>query len=87
MGNNSYDDNYNYRGGSNNYGDNDEVVSTAGWVGILILTSIPFVNIIAMLIMAFSQGNKNIKNYAKASLILIAIPLTLVILLKGCSTY
>ena len=65
--------------------DRDEVVGIGVWIGILILTAIPLVNFIGLIIMALSQGNKNISNYAKASLIIIAIPMTLFILLKACS--
>lgn len=69
----------------NEGGDSDDVVSVGGWIGILILTAIPFVNIIGLIIMAFSTGNRNIKNYGRASLIVIAIPLSLAILLRACS--
>ena len=63
----------------------DKVVSIGSWIGILILTAIPFINLIALLIMAFSSDNENIKNYGKASLIIVAIPLALLILLRACS--
>lgn len=68
-----------------NNGGNDEVVSIGMWVGILILTAIPFVNIIALLYMAFGASNDNIKNYGKASLILVGISLLFLLLIRGCS--
>lgn len=80
---------YNQNNGNFRYGDDndDDVVSVGSWVVILIILAIPIVNIIALLIMAFSQGNMNIKNFAKASLILMVIPLTLIILFKGCMAF
>jgi hypothetical protein len=63
-------------------GDEDDVVSIGMWILLLILTAIPIVNIIALLFMAFGDHNLNIKNYGKASLIIVAIPLTLIILLR-----
>lgn len=85
MGYNDYDKNYNGNGSYMGYGNNSDVVSVGTWVLILIVTGIPIINIIALLVMAFGQGNANIKNFSKASLILVAIPLTLLILLRGCA--
>ena len=65
----------------NNDFNKDDVVSTGLWVLILILTAIPLINIIALLIMAISAENKNIRNYGKASLLLIILPIILYILL------
>jgi len=81
-----YSTNNNYH--SNEYPNrynSDEVVSIGAWIGILIVTAIPFVNFIGLLIMAFVVENKNIKNYARASLTLLVIGLVLAILLRGCS--
>lgn len=80
---------YNQNNGNFRYGDDndDDVVSVGSWVVILIILAIPIVNIIALLIMAFSQGNMNIKNFAKASLILMVIPLALIILFRGCMAF
>jgi prepilin-type N-terminal cleavage/methylation domain-containing protein len=64
--------------------DNNDVVSVGTWVLIFILLAIPIVNIIGLLIMAFGQGNANLKNFAKASLILMGISLVLIIMVKGC---
>ncbi len=69
----------------NNNGSSDEVVSIGMWIGILILTAIPFVNIIAVLYMAFGASNENIKNFGKASLIMIGISLLFLLLFGGCS--
>lgn len=77
---NDYRDNY------SGYGGNSEVVSVAAWVGILILLAIPIVNIIALLIMAFSNGNKNIQNYAKASLLLILIGVMIILFFGACAS-
>lgn len=85
MGYNDYERNYNNNGRYMGYGDNSDVVSVGTWVLILIVTGIPVINIIALLFMAFGQENSNIKNFSKASLILVAIPLTLLILLRGCA--
>ncbi|SDY77541.1 hypothetical protein SAMN05660462_00867 [Proteiniborus ethanoligenes] len=75
----------NYYSGSS--GDSDDVVSMGTWVMVLILTGIPIINIIAVLVMAFGSGNKNIKNYGKAALIIIGISILLGILLAACSAF
>lgn len=50
------------------------------YIGLLILFAIPVIGWISCIIMAFAAGNKNIRNYARAVLILaiIGIVLTLV---------
>ncbi|CAG9622502.1 hypothetical protein [Sutcliffiella rhizosphaerae] len=56
------------------HSDNDnEEVSLGQWLIILILLAIPFLNIIVMLFLAFGDHNQSIKNFAKASLIMIVI--------------
>lgn len=56
-------------------------VSTSTWFWLIFLLVIPIVNIIALLIMVLSDNiNENIKNYARASLIWVAIGLFLVII-------
>lgn len=76
----------NYGFGFDGGGDGrDEIVSVSTWIGIFIVLAIPFVNFIAMLVMAFSDINKNIKNYAKASLVMIVISFVFVLFFKGCA--
>lgn len=70
--------------GSYNNGKED-VVSTGTWIVIMIIMVIPFINIIAMFIMAFTDMNTNIKNFAKAELILFTIIFAIIFLFKGCS--
>lgn len=79
------------RSGNYGFGDDggwygqEEVVSVGTWIGILILLAIPIVNFIALLVIAFSDINTNIKNYAKAVLIIFGIGLLLALLLRGCT--
>ncbi|WP_346888995.1 hypothetical protein [Clostridium sp. UBA1056] len=70
--------------GSYNNG-REDVVSTGTWIVIMIIMVIPFINIIAMFIMAFTDMNTNIKNFAKAELILFTIIFVIIFLFKGCS--
>lgn len=65
----------------NNILNDDDVVTVGMWILIAILLAIPFVNIIAILFMAFGTVNQNIKNFARANLIIIGIILLLYILL------
>lgn len=63
---------------------NSEVVSVGRWIGVFILSMIPFANIVLLLVWAFgSNENKNISNYAKAIvcmiLFFIAVVLTVII--------
>ncbi len=46
-----------------------KVVSTGAYVGLMLLFALPIIGFIACLIMAFAVKNKNIKNYARATLI------------------
>lgn len=49
---------------------NNSVVTTGQWMGILLVMSIPFVNFILLLVWAFSTGEPATKsNWAKATLI------------------
>ncbi|GAA0472657.1 hypothetical protein [Alkalibacillus silvisoli] len=50
-------------------------VSIVTWIVVLILIAIPFLNLIACLVMAFGDFNLNLKNFAKATLILMVIGL------------
>ena len=75
--NNNYLNNYDYH-----KGDSEEVISIGMWILILILTAIPFLNIIALLVMAFGVSNKNIQNYGKATLILTLVGFILIFLFK-----
>lgn len=68
------------------YYETDDVVSTGAWIGISILLAIPIVNIVAMLYMAFSAENQNVKNFAKAGLIIIGISIVLSLLLVACQS-
>ncbi|MGF7060343.1 hypothetical protein [Brassicibacter mesophilus] len=77
--------NHNYPNEYLNRYDSDEVVTLGTWIGVLFITGIPLVNIIGLLVMAFGVENKNIRNYARASLILLVIGFAIVLLLKGCS--
>lgn len=45
-------------------------VSTSTWFCIILLLIIPFINIISLLVMAYSEGiNENLKYFARALLI------------------
>jgi hypothetical protein len=72
---------YNHR--NNDY--NDDVVSVGTWIIILIVVAIPIINIIVLLILAFGDHNENLKNFAKASLILIVVGFFLAVLLSACT--
>ena len=63
---------------------NQSVVSIGDWVITIILTAIPFVNIIMLLVWAFGGGTPESKsNWAKASLIFYLISIILVICFYG----
>ena len=66
------------------YYETDAVVSTGTWVGISLLLAIPFVNVIAMIYMAVASENQNIKNFAKAGLIMIGIAIVISLLGVAC---
>ena len=55
-----------------------ETIGTAGWFGILLLMSIPLVNLICVLVWSFGGAKKNVKqSYARAVLLLWLIGLIL----------
>lgn len=63
---------------------NDEM-SVSEWFVTLLLVSIPVVNIILLLVWAFSSGtNINKQNFAKATLLWMIVPIGFIILLGGC---
>ena len=57
-----------------------EPLSVGGWIGTLILLSIPIVNIIMVFVWAFGKGNISRKNYAIAVLILFLIMVVIYII-------
>lgn len=63
----------------------DEVVSIGSWIGITILLAIPLVNIIVILYLAFGSSNDNLRNFGKASLILMIIGIIIALLFASCS--
>ncbi len=62
-----------------------EGVTIGTWIGILIVTAIPIINIIALCIMAFGNYSETINNYGKASLILGVIGIAFAFLISACS--
>ena len=74
--------NYNYR---DSYEDS-EIVGIGTWIFVLIATAIPFVNIIALFILAFGVKNQNLKNYGKGALIVIGIFILLGVMVRGCTS-
>lgn len=69
------------------YTGNPNVVTLGEWMIILIILAIPFVNIIALIVMAFVWDNDNINNFGKASLILALIGIVIIILFRGCRAF
>ncbi|QSS98655.1 hypothetical protein IMZ31_11090 [Pontibacillus sp. ALD_SL1] len=65
----------------------DQVVSVKKWLLYLILLAIPGVNIVTIFVLAFGNKNETVRNYGKASLLLIGIILiaTLIIAFLGSS--
>lgn len=64
----------------------DESEVTIGtWIVVLILIAIPFVGFIVLLVLAFGDHNESLKNFAKATLILLVIGFFLTMLGVGCS--
>lgn len=53
--------------------DKDGVVSLFKWLCIIFISIIPVVNILALIIMACTDINLNVKNFAKGALIIIFI--------------
>ena len=56
----------------------NKVISTGLYIGLMLLFAIPIIGFIACIIMAFAAKNKNIKNYAKATLIWMIIAFVLI---------
>lgn len=56
------------------------VMTVKDWVITLIITCIPIVGLVMLFVWAFSDGNANKSNWAKAALILAAIMIVLYIL-------
>lgn len=81
--NKNYYQNY-YDTGNRGGGGTEDVVSIGTWILILIITAIPVINIISFFIMAFGIENENIRNFGKASLIVVGVGIVLAILLGGC---
>lgn len=59
----------------------DEVVGLGTYFGLTVLFAIPVIGLIASFIVIFASKNKNIKNYAKATTIWLAISLVIGIFL------
>lgn len=79
---------YDYQYPGNNGHDKEDVVTIGHWIGVLIVLGIPIVNIIMYLYWAFSDSsNQNLKNFARASLILGMIGVFFGLLLGGCSAF
>lgn len=66
------------------YGTPDtQPVSIGGWIGVMLLTCLPLVNLIMLFVWAFSSSTKkSLKNYARASLILILIGVVLAVVVS-----
>ena len=60
---------------------NDKVISTGLYIGLMILFAIPVIGFIACIIMALAAKNKNIRNYARATLIWMIIAFILLAIL------
>lgn len=58
-----------------------EVMSVKDWMLNLFLLMLPVINIILLFVWAFGDGNLNRQNYAKASLLWMAIMLGLYLLI------
>jgi len=58
----------------------DEVISTGGWIVTFIILVIPIVGLVMYFVWAFGRGNLNRRNFARASLILVAVCIVLAIL-------
>ncbi|TKI54138.1 hypothetical protein E8L90_00995 [Brevibacillus antibioticus] len=54
--------------------ENEKVMTMKAWIPVALLMMLPFVNIVFLFVWAFgSDGNLNRKNFAKASLLFMAI--------------
>lgn len=60
-------------------------VTLGTWIVVLILIAIPFVGFVVLLVLAFGDHNESLKNFAKATLILLVIGFFLTMLGVGCS--
>lgn len=60
-------------------------VTLGTWIIVLILIAIPFVGFVVLLVLAFGDHNVSLKNFAKATLILLMIGFFLTMLGVGCS--
>ena len=59
----------------------DEVITTLGWIGTLLVMIIPIVGLVLYFVWAFGTGgNLNRRNYCRASLIMMAIGIGLSII-------
>jgi len=58
----------------------NDVISTLGWLGTLLVLIIPIVGLVVYIIWAIGNDNLNRRNYARASLILVAASIILGIL-------
>ena len=54
-------------------------ISVLNWMGTLVLTSIPVVNIIVLIIMAATAKTRSKRTFAGAALIMMAITIALII--------
>ena len=61
--------------------DENQEISMWHWVGYLLLMCIPCVNIILLFVFAFGNTNPNLKNWARAQLIMVAILIVLYLVL------
>ncbi len=58
-------------------------VSIGGWIGVMLLSCLPLVNLIMLFVWAFSSSTKkSLKNYARAALIMILIVLVIAIVIS-----
>ena len=66
---------------------NTDVITTGGWVIVYLIMCIPLINIIMLFVWAFGGGTPASKaNWAKASLIWLAIVFILTLLVLTAST-
>lgn len=78
---NTYDG---YDSGVNYYGNNSDSVGIGTWILIFIGLGIPLVNIVLLFFIAFGAHNESLKNFGKASLIIMGIGVVLAFLFGGC---
>ena len=64
------------------YAATDNVISTAGWFGTLIVLIVPIVGLVIYFVWAFGSGNLNRRNYCRASLIMMAVSIVLGIIIS-----